>query len=384
MKRNRLIHLEYARGVASILVIFHHFSLAFYPELRLPVWEGGIGYTPLFALVNGDGAIAFFFTLSGFVLTVRFYERFSPAAFAKAFWAAVAKRLPRLMIPAAASILLGLLLLEFAGDPYRAAAEFSASQWLRDFGNAGMPAGLEPSVLDALRQAVSVFLLPGDYYYNSNLWTMSGEFYGSLLVFGVAFWLGAGRPRKLAHAAAVHVGLAAILWPVHPLLAQFLVGSFLAFLWATRGREIRIGAVPAGALVLGAALCLSSGHGAATTVASLLLMVALLGNRSLATRLSGRVGSVLGAVSFPLYLVHTLVILSASSLVYAQLSAAAVPGVTVALATLLTTLAVSAVACVPFAILDARWTAWLNAAVSALADRVLAVRQDRAGAPPAA
>jgi len=380
MKRNRLIHLEYARGVASVLVIFHHFSLAFYPALRLPVWEGGIGYTPLFALVNGDGAVAFFFTLSGFVLTVRFYERYS----GETFVAAVAKRLPRLMIPAGVSILLGLMALEFAGGQYRAAAGFSASQWLLEFGNAGMPAGLDPTLLDALRQSVSVFLVPGDYYYNSNLWTMSGEFYGSLLVFGVAFLLGAGRPRKVAHAAAVHVGLAAVLWPVHPLFAQFLVGSFLAFLWATRGREFRIGIVPAGVLVLGAALCLTSDHGAATTVASLLLMVALLGCRPLATRLSGRAGAVLGALSFPLYLVHTLVILSVSSLVYAELTAASFPDFAVAVATLASTLVVSGILCIPFAILDARWTAWLNAAVNGLVARVMAGRQDRPGVPPAA
>lgn len=378
MKRNRLIHLEYARGIASILVIFHHFSLAFYPALRLPFRQGGIEYTPLFALLNGDGAVAFFFTLSGFVLTVRLHERFSSAAFV----AAIVKRLPRLMVPAGASIMLGLVVLEFAGGQYRAASALSGSRWLIEFGNADMPAGLAPSLLDALRQTIAVFLLPHDYYYNSNLWTMSGEFYGSLLVFGVAYGLFTARSRSLAGAVAVHVVLAAVLAPVHALFVQFLVGSFLAFLWAKRGREFRIGVVPSGVLVLGAVLCLSTSHWIATTTASLFLMVALLGSRSMSARLSGRTGAVLGALSFPLYLVHTLVILSVSSFVYTRMSVAEMSAPVVAGATLATTLVVSGIACIPFAILDARWTSWLSATADALFARMSVTRSDRAGIPP--
>jgi len=31
---NRILHLEALRGIASIIVVFHHFTLAFYPSFH--------------------------------------------------------------------------------------------------------------------------------------------------------------------------------------------------------------------------------------------------------------------------------------------------------------------------------------------------------------
>ena len=58
--QKRLAYLETARGIASIIVVFHHFLLGFFPLLRAPVTQGGLGMTPLYILVNGTGAVYFF------------------------------------------------------------------------------------------------------------------------------------------------------------------------------------------------------------------------------------------------------------------------------------------------------------------------------------
>lgn len=68
-QESKLTYLECARGVASVIVVFHHFTLAFLPKNTLPIWQHGIKYTPLYFFINGDGAVNFFFVLSGFVLT---------------------------------------------------------------------------------------------------------------------------------------------------------------------------------------------------------------------------------------------------------------------------------------------------------------------------
>ncbi len=373
---DRLVQLESARGIASIVVVLHHLCLAFLPALKAPVWEGGLEYTPLYLLVGGEGAVAFFFLLSGFVLTRRLYRDGA----LEPWLCSVIKRLPRLAVPVGASILLGYLILAYAGAPWEAAAALSGSTWLRDFGNAGLPAGFEPSPGDALRQSLFVFLQPYDYYYNSNLWTMGPEFYGSLVLFGLAGLsglagaAGLARRRRTAAVTLVHGVLAVLTACFYLPLLPFLAGSYLAFLRAGARRAPRLSGAATAALLAGAALALSFENWTVNTLGALLLMVALLGDRALERRLSGRLGARLGLLSFPLYLVHALVILSVSSAVYAALQGAGAAGALVGLATVAATLLASALLCLPFVVLDSRWAAWLDRAVKAGVGRALAQR----------
>jgi peptidoglycan/LPS O-acetylase OafA/YrhL len=65
------------RGIAAGVVLVHHFLLEFLPHLHgrnFPDDPIALVRTPLFALINGSAAVAVFFVLSGFVLTVRAFE----------------------------------------------------------------------------------------------------------------------------------------------------------------------------------------------------------------------------------------------------------------------------------------------------------------------
>src|ERR1700730_17551481 len=75
---SKLIELEVLRGIAAMIVLFHHFLLVVAPRLHgrnFPDDPIALVRTPLFALANGTAAVAVFFVLSGFVLTFRAMEK---------------------------------------------------------------------------------------------------------------------------------------------------------------------------------------------------------------------------------------------------------------------------------------------------------------------
>ena len=356
VKENRLIHLECARGIASIAVVFHHFSLAFVPELKAAFWLGGLLYTPLYAVLNGDGAVNYFFMLSGYVFTLRFYRNYSGNALA----ISVIKRLPRLMIPAGGSILLGYLVLRYFPTLHQEAAAISGSSWLSKFGNSYLPAHHVPTLGDAARQTLVVFFRARDSYYNSNLWTMSNEFFGSLLVFGLIYVVMRLVPKSGRTITVIHFLGILLSAEFHHNFVPFLVGSYLAYLNSVGVTKIRMSSSGALMVSVVALACFSTDNWVVLTVGSLLVMAVLMGHEGISSIMSGKVGRFLGNLSFPLYLVHTLVILSLSSFIFATLSDLHFHHLSVLLLTMCITLTVSFLVAMPFMVLDRRWVAWLN------------------------
>jgi peptidoglycan/LPS O-acetylase OafA/YrhL len=59
--QKKMEHLEAAQGLASIVVVFHHFFLAFLLREKAELEN-----TPHYFWVNGEAAVNFFFVLSGF------------------------------------------------------------------------------------------------------------------------------------------------------------------------------------------------------------------------------------------------------------------------------------------------------------------------------
>jgi hypothetical protein len=95
--RRQLVELEALRGIAAMIVFFHHFLLLIAPRLHgrnFPDDPIALVRTPLFALVNGSAAVAVFFVLSGFVLTVGAMEDRDW----RQFLIGVLKRWPRLAL----------------------------------------------------------------------------------------------------------------------------------------------------------------------------------------------------------------------------------------------------------------------------------------------
>ncbi len=308
MTSKKLLYLEAMRGIASIIVVFHHFCLAYLPMAK-DSFPSGLGWTPLNIIINGKAAVTFFFVLSGFVLLYRFFQKPDPYYLV----ASSAKRLPRLMLPAGITIFVGYLILFYGLSPYAEAAQKSGSEWLATFGNAEFPDNWSPRFSDAMAQTLNVFVFPHSFYYNSNLWTMRPEFLGSLAVFAVGV-TGFIRSRTVGCGFLVLLLIASRF--MLPLVYPFLVGALLAFYLArwpsiidsVKSRPILLATV----VIIG----MSVEQREVLLVTSSILIVGLMAMPKAAKPFSGRIGAILGEISFPLYLVHTLIILSVGSFFY--------------------------------------------------------------------
>lgn len=354
----RLAYLETARGIASVIVVFHHFCLGFFPVLKDSVAEGGLKNTPLYVMVNGTGAVAFFFVLSGFVLTHKFHQQFSVRDFA----ASVVKRLPRLMLPAGLSMMIGATILIYFPEAYGAAARLTGSHWLAAFASAGIPEDFVPGFLDAAQDSLFVFLWPHHYYqYNSNLWTMVYEFYGSLLVFALVATCSLLMYKRGHGVIVIHVLSAILCLVLHkPQFVPFVIGSLIAFFHCNHGSLFRLPSWLAVMLALAAVAGYSVEHWSALVAASTVTMILLLCVSSLEQRMSGPIGLFLGKLSFPLYLVHVLVMVSVTSAAYVELGEYGLDTWKVLTVCLAITWAVSLLAALPFMALEKVWVPVLN------------------------
>ena len=275
-------------------------------------------------LIDGQFAVAVFFLLSGFVLSLSFFRTGSHEALSSA----AIRRYFRLMVPAAFSILLAYALLK-AGLMYnqRAARYMTESlgaphQWLTFF------YAFAPHFKDALRECFWDALFGPTALYNQNLWTLSVEFAGSFLVYGFLALAGNLRRRGLCYFV---VGAVLVLTN-HVLLLDFLAGMMLCDLYAANQARRRLTLPwPAAALLAAAGLgvnyiklCGPLQLGLADVerrpcyeaVAAALLLAAVAFSPALQRPLRSRPLLFLGKISFALYLVHLVVICSLASGLY--------------------------------------------------------------------
>jgi peptidoglycan/LPS O-acetylase OafA/YrhL len=342
----RLVPLEALRGGAAIIVVLHHFVLAFLPRYigLTPGVDPAVDLigSPLFVFLNGTGMVVIFFVLSGYVLAQRGL-RANPV---RSLLDAAIKRWFRLTPMILASVLLSWALFHWHLYAFEAAARDSHSDWLLHFSYSELTQADTPSLAFAVSQGLWGCLVRGESSLDSSLWTMNVEFVGSFIVFALALllqpgwrrglpvllvgagcWLLLRRPWLFPFIA----GFGACLLPVRTwrlsawttgaltLLGLYLAGFAIPTFGATPGR-------PAGAYAWmggigsrfatdprGAQIALVCGAGA------LVLLLVCVSDNCLSRRLTGRVARAIGAASFPLYAVHVLIIDSAASAVYARL-----------------------------------------------------------------
>ena len=225
-KTNRLQSLEGLRGLAAISVVIYHALLMFYaymffgPGYPLSTvqnmrFEDNLYGSPLSVLLSGTFAVSIFFVISGFVLSIGFFETGKTTIIKKL----AAKRYLRLMIPALASVLLAWLVISLGLSRAPQASAITHSGWL-----AGMWAFV-PNLFDAIQQGTWGIFTTTYNYYNPVLWTMLYEFLGSFFVFGTLLLFGRTKKRALVYAALV-VGL------YHTWYFGFIIGMVLADLYA--------------------------------------------------------------------------------------------------------------------------------------------------------
>ncbi len=330
MRDDKIRYLDGLRGVAALVVLFTHFAGAFYPALlfndpsrshirgALETW---VARTPASLLVAGELAVCVFFVLSGYVLSVGFWEKPDRRVVASNFL----KRYLRLEIPILASVLFSWLLLALGLSSNLPVNALTKSDWLALYFR------FEPSLAHALREAVFDVLVSGGNDYNPVLWTMRVELLGSYLVYALLILFGTGRLRLVAYPAAAALS-------IRSYYVLFVVGMMLSAMrdW-TESVRVRRFVQELGWGLLVAAVLLGTYpyyHNAKGTwwqylgtfypilprsyprLAAPLIVGAVLLLPSLQRFLSSAVPRFLGRVSFSLYLVHFPILATGSCLLF--------------------------------------------------------------------
>lgn len=222
MKPGRITHLDSLRGLAALIVVFHHCLVtfpAFWEVYQHPVKPGlmrMLGNTPLHLLWDGPEFVLVFFTLSGFVLSLPFWGD-HPLGYRQF----VIRRVLRIYPTYLAAVTAGMVLMTLLSHgPLQGLSAWAAQFWNRP--------------LDLKTVADHVFLMAssGDNYIDTPVWSLVVEMHASLifpLLIAAILWSETG-----AFAGAVALALfgdwAARLDPGgHPFLTSFATSA--NFLW---------------------------------------------------------------------------------------------------------------------------------------------------------
>ena len=193
-RAGRLSELDAMRGIAAFAVVLSHAADDLRPRGGpIPDLLSLLEATPLRALFNGRDAVVFFFILSGLVLTRTLTNGAPPNILVFA-----ARRVARLCIPAAAAVLMSVLLYHMCHGPDRG----------RDPGDWLLTAGWThaPTLPDAIRHAL-LLGLDGQFHLDGVLWSLTHELRLSILLpflaLAVARWDRRGESLAWCAAAAL-------------------------------------------------------------------------------------------------------------------------------------------------------------------------------------
>lgn len=390
----KLVPLEGLRGIAAAVVVLYHLVLGFTAK-GVGVVPHGHGPFDLLAqfglgLLNGSAAVAVFFVLSGFILSLPFSRdrRLSRVL------AALLKRWPRLAGVTVIACLFAYALILWSGHDYLDAASITGAGWMASHGNAPI-AHKHLSWLGAVHEGLITVFIHGEVPFNSPLWTMRIELFCSLAIFLAAPILFAIRswPLRLTLIALAMLG-AGTQFP-QTRFSDFLAGLVLAMLFA-EGRMPRIPgrvALPLGLVVvylfsftyeqqllihapLKAILPQGNSSHFVWDAAAVLSILLLFGNPALYSLFSRGWAVWLGLLSFPIYLLHGPIMLTiGAKTVVDGAGTLGVNGSELMAAVITITLTLACA--IPLARLDQVWLSLLS-----LATRPLVAKRDRPGGAP--
>lgn len=280
--QQRVHFLDGLRGWAALVVMLIHIFFDILPPIDIAPLQ-----LPLWWPFSGKFAVAIFFLVSGYALSVGFLHSGDRADVIRIG----AGRYFRLAIPvfatcAMVSVFLNLgLILAPEDRPPRFLASF----------------GFDPTLTHLLRFSLAdVFFDYSPYEsYAGPLWTMSFELIGSGIV--VALLLLAGRPRE---AWPIYLAVAIPLIALGSLYALFVIGIMIAEArsWLDRSAPQWIGWL---CLLAGARIPLQfQGSWVALIIGSSIFFFGTMHAAQANSFLSNRFSRWIGKLSFPLYLVH--------------------------------------------------------------------------------
>lgn len=302
----RLACLDGLRGWAAVMVVLSHLWGQFARHVA------SFYDHPLLRLISdGHLAVLIFFVLSGVTLSLRFVQTAQPVSLLRL----VIARYVRLVIPILVTTLIVYLLIALRLSGSAAAAHAAHSEIFL-----GARPGQAGTLADAL--SFSLYSVLFDYdppsSYNTSLWSMSVEFKGSLLIFGLMFLFSHLRAIAHAHRLAMVGALSIVLMLLsEPIGACFTTGYMLAEL-AHAPSALSKGVGLAALALAGASFGIAARTGRQDDSSGTLLAIGMvtaalfwpLGKRFLSLPVS----TWLGRISFPLYLIHVPLIGAAGPL----------------------------------------------------------------------
>lgn len=326
-----------------------------------------------FVFFNGYAAVNFFFVLSGFVLCWSFFKTGDTCKLK----IACIKRFPRLTGPILITTVVSYLLFVCGGYFFQEAGDLSKSTWLSSFAYTGWTPEFDPSLYQAFIQGMTV-CFTGEAGYNSSLWTMRPEFFGSILVYLIAaFTL---LNLWVWYLFKVILFLVVVALKIYVLFIPFLIGLFLAI--AISKRPIEIPAIVSfliilmGLYLLGFAIAEKNYIWVGeigqpeiikdnlqllmNSVGAFLIIFAIVSCNKVYAFLDGRLCMFLGKLSFPIYLIHVLIICSLGSWVYIKLMGEGYGNRSVIGITFIATLGSSIIIAIAFSYFDKFWIHLLN------------------------
>lgn len=314
----RVVFLDGVRGWASLMVVFSHLLPTF-----LAITTPAYRHWYLTFLSDGNFAVYIFFVLSGFALSIGFLQTGNPRIPVEL----ALRRYPRLTLPIFASCTLAYELMKLHWF-FNAAASVPAhsEDWLGTFYR------FDPDIFHFLKFSLYNVFFNYDIAksYNQVLWTMSAEFYGSMLVFLLCLIFPYLRARSLVLSA-----LAAVMMIFNSPMLPFVLGlgislSFESGVRKTHDRGAAALAASVGLILATAAYSTISLKGFPTvhdivvrdTFPMTIFAAVFVFGISLSAPVRGffanPLSRYLGSISFPLYLTHLLVICSFTSYLFLQ------------------------------------------------------------------
>jgi len=366
-KSERIVAFEALRGLAAVVVVVWHTMLSFNPQCTVGLCIFGpeefFIESIFFVFMNGNAAVVLFFVLSGFVLSRNAFMLDSRVVILRN----AIKRYPRLILPVMISVLFSWSLFYFDLFRFEEAAAISKSPWLEKFGGVVYSGPFKPSIFGAVQEGVFYTFFRGDNFYNSPLWTMRYEMYGSFIVFGFAFLIIELKNKEPMLKLYVFFVLYVIVDFAESVYTAFLVGAALAYILPPRNHwrlplPARSVSLVFGLYFLGfsqpiGVYAILSGYSFLTinTMGACLVIASLTyGNPGYKLNL---ICKFLGRLSFPLYLIHSPVIFSLGCSIYLyffnkgmQLNIIAVPLFVL----------ISILAALPLMWVNDAWLAYLN------------------------
>ncbi|MFA6004859.1 MAG: acyltransferase [Patescibacteria group bacterium] len=216
--------LEGIRTLSVMAVMLHHFFFAFMPALitgnvdqshTVFHIETFIARSPLNIFYNGNFAFFLLFVVSGFVLSYKFFKTKSIEVVQQS----AAKRYFRLVVPVFVSVFIAYWFMKlnlFANMPVSVITH--SYNWLNKSWN------FVPNFFAMLYEGLVGTFFFGTAKYNSVLWMMRYEFFGSFLVFGFLALFGKVKARYLLYVVLSLVFL-------QTFYLSFILGIILADLY---------------------------------------------------------------------------------------------------------------------------------------------------------